>query len=102
MILLSTIRHWECPNCHATDTTKEPKPHTRFHSCPKMGGLTAPMIPAGTTAKITSHEREDYVGKDIVRLNDDGRPVMSITTEREEGQDVVVFAPTATATGEVR
>ena len=101
-VLLSTIRHWECPNCHFTDTTNEPRPHTRFHECPKMGGLTAPMIPAGTKAKITAHERDDYVGKDIVRLNDDGRPVMSITTEREEGQDVVVFAPTATATGEVR
>ena len=67
--------------------------------CPKMAFLTAPMVPAGTKAKVTRHERDDYVGRDIVRLDGDGRPVMSITTEREEGQDVVVFAPTATGFG---
>jgi hypothetical protein len=48
------------------------------------------------TAKVTAHEREDYIGTDQVRLTA-GRPVMSVTTERDDGRDVVVFAPTATA-----
>jgi hypothetical protein len=96
-VMIETVRHWYCPNCLLEDTTTDPRPHSRFHTCPKMGNLTAPMLPAGTKAKVTAHERDDYVGNDIVRLNDDGRPVMSITTEREDGQDVVVFAPTATA-----
>lgn len=98
-VSVQAVHGWYCPNCRKEDVTTEPRPHSRFHPCPKMGGLIAPMLPAGTKAKVTAHEREDYVGSEIVRLNDDGRPVMSITTEREEGQDVVVFAPTATASG---
>ena len=94
-VMLATIRRWYCPNCRAEDVTTESRPHTRMHTCPKMRGLTAPMIPVGTKAKITAHEREDYVGQEHVRLDEAGRPVMSITTEREDGQDVVVFAPTA-------
>ena len=98
-VMLQTVRRWYCPNCGKEDVTTEPRPHTRMHICPKMAFLTAPLLPAGTKAKVTRHEREDYVGDEKVRLDADGRPVMSITTEREEGQDVVVFAPTATASG---
>lgn len=93
-VLLSTVRHWYCPNCRAEDTTTEARPHSRFHACPKLG-LTAPMVEVGTRAKVTAHEREDYVGNEVVTTNEAGRPVMSIVTEREHGQDVAVFAPAA-------
>lgn len=99
--LLNTIRHWTCPNCGATATTNEPRPHTKFHTCPKLRFLTAPMVPAGTKAKVVAHEREDYVGSELVQTDEAGRPVMSITTERDDGQDAVVFAPTATARGAI-
>lgn len=97
--LVGTIRHWTCPNCGLAATTNEARPHTKFHTCPKLRGLTAPMVPAGTKAKVTAHEREDYVGQELVQTDEAGRPVMSITTERDDGLDAVVFAPTASARG---
>lgn len=97
-VLLTPERRWECPLCPAQDVTREAKPHVRFHACPAMGGMTVPMTPAGVRAKVTRTEREDYIGNELVRLDADGRPVMSISTEREDGTtDTVVFAPTAQA-----
>lgn len=97
--LLNPAHHWYCPNCRKEDVTHEPRPHSRFHACPRIGGLTMPMVPAGTRAKVELHERQDYVGKELVRLHE-GRPVMSAVTTRDDGQDVAVFAPTATARGD--
>jgi hypothetical protein len=54
------------------------------------------MVPAGTRAKVYAREREDYIGGELVQLHE-GRPVMSVITERDEGQDCAVFAPTAVA-----
>jgi hypothetical protein len=97
-LMLATIRRWNCPNCHKEDVTTDPRPHTRFHICPALRGLTAPMLPAGTKAKVTAIEREDYVGTEHVQLDPErGRPVMSIVTTRDEGQDAIVFAPTVRA-----
>ena len=53
------------------------------------------MVPAGTKAKVTAVEREDYIGDEIA-----GR-VMAVKTERPDGSnDVAVFAPTATLKAE--
>jgi hypothetical protein len=57
------------------------------------------MLPFGTKGKVEVHEREDYIGKGGVRLDENGRPVMNIVTTRDEGQDCMVFAPTATFHG---
>jgi hypothetical protein len=99
MELKAPVRQWECPNCGLTDVTREHEPHTRMHACPKMGGLTAPMVLAGTKCKIEAKEREDYIGNENVTYNEDGRPVMAIETTREDGNDVVVFAPCAESDG---
>ncbi len=96
-MIIEAIHDWYCPKCGKTDQTKEARPHTRFHTCPKLGMLTAPLLPAGTKAKVIANERQDYVGGDEVRLDANGRPIMSITTERDDGTDAVVFAPTARA-----
>lgn len=94
-VLLRPEHRWECPNCDLQEVTYDQQPHTRFHRCPGLlGGMTAPMVPAGTKAKVTAHEREDYIGDELVQLHN-GRPVMSVITEREDGQDCAVFAPTA-------
>jgi hypothetical protein len=55
------------------------------------------MVPEGTRCKVEAIEREDYVGSEQVQTDANGRPVMSIVTTRDTGQDTVVFAPTATA-----
>ncbi len=97
-VVLSTERLWECPNCATVDRTTEARPHARFHTCAGLRGLTAPMIPAGTKAKVEARDRDDYVGRDIVPVDGNGRPIMSVVTTHDDGSnDVVVFAPTATA-----
>jgi hypothetical protein len=89
---------WYCPNCKATSRTTNKGPHTRYHTCPSNGMLSAPMVPVGTKAKVEAHEREDYEGKDSGRvfLDVNGRPIMNIETTRDDGTDLIVFAPTAT------
>lgn len=97
--LLRPEQRWSCPNCNQETVTHEAKPHTRFHACRGLRGLVAPMIPAGTKARVYLREREDYVGADLVQRDPQlGRPVMSVVTERPDGSnDAVVFAPTAHA-----
>lgn len=96
--MLTTERRWYCPNCGKQEVTREARPHTRFHICPKLRGLTAPLLPVGTRAKVEVREREDYVGQEHVQLDpEQGRPVMSVVTTRDDGQDTIVFAPMATA-----
>lgn len=94
--LLVRERRWSCPNCTQTDVTREPRPHTRFHTCAGLRGLTAPFVEAGTRVKVEARDRDDYVGGDMVTTDGDGRPVMSVVTTRDDGEDVAVMAPCAT------
>jgi hypothetical protein len=91
--LLHRDQFWECPNCPAVDKTNDPRANP-FHRCRGLAGLTAPLVPAGTKCQVTAHEREDYVGREIVPLHE-GRPIAQVRIEREDGEDCVVFAPTA-------
>jgi len=100
-VLISTIRDWYCPNCGLTDRTNEPRPHSRFHTCPKLGMLSAPMLPSTTKAKVEMNERQDYQGGEILTMDVNNRPVMSIVTTRDNGTDALVFAPLATVRGGV-
>ena len=103
--IIERVVDWYCPNCGATDQTRGKvanTPHTRFHTCPRLRYLTAPMYHVGVKAKVTLNEREDYVTQngrvEMVQLDPERRrPVMSVTTERDEGTDAIVFAPTAYA-----
>lgn len=88
---------WECPNCDQTDVTREAQPHSRMHTCPGARGMTVPYVPAGTKAKVVLREREDYVGRELVQTDQDGRPVMSAVITRDDGEDAVIYAPCATA-----
>ncbi|GAB3156244.1 hypothetical protein GCM10027258_62380 [Amycolatopsis stemonae] len=95
-LLAPPERRWACPSCDATAVTREARPHTEMHQCTGLRGLIAPMVPAGVRAEHRLREREDYIGDELVQLHE-GRPVMNVTTVRDEGQDVTVFAPTARA-----
>lgn len=93
-ILRPPVQLWECPNCDVTDRTTGQT--NRFHNCPGLAGLLAPMVPAGSRARVVANEREDYIGREDVQYDADGRPIMSVTTHRPDGSsDVVAFAPTA-------
>lgn len=94
---LQPEHRWECPNCDLKEVTHEAEPHTRFHACPGLKGLTAPMVAAGTKCKVEAKEREDYVGTEDVTYDGDNRPIMAVETTREDGNDVAVLAPCASA-----
>jgi hypothetical protein len=96
-LLAAPVRRWECPNCDLQQVTRETLPHSRFHNCAGLAGLSAPMVPAGTRCKVEAVEREDYIGAELVQTDGNGRPVMAIVTTRDEGQDCTVLAPCATA-----
>lgn len=93
-------KRWECPNCNLTDITREAAPHTRFHVCGGLKGLTAPMVPAGEDCRVQAKIREDYVGKEVVQYDDDNVPIMAVETERADGStDLAVLAPSVDSTG---
>lgn len=97
VILQPPEQHWVCPNCTLTQVTHLAEPHTRFHSCAGLKGLTAPMIPEGVNCKVEANEREDYLGTDLPQYDGDGVPMMSVTTTRDDGTDCTVLAPTVRA-----
>lgn len=99
--ILNNEQRWECPNCDLKDVTHEAQPHTRFHACRGLKGLTAPFVPAGTRCKVEAKEREDYIGSEEVTYDGDNRPIMRVETTREDGSDVAVFAPLARSDGGV-
>lgn len=95
--LLTTVTAWACPNCPVTEITHGPVPN-RFHTCAGLHMLTAPLVPAGTRCKVEAMVREDYAGREQgLRYDQDRRPIMSVVTTRDDGQDTAVFAPAATA-----
>jgi hypothetical protein len=85
---------WSCPNCTATARTRGGEAN-RFHTCAGLAGLLAPMVVDGVRCEVRAVVREDYVGCEDVRYDGGGRPVTAVITEREDGQDCAVYAPTA-------
>jgi len=71
-----------------------------MHACGGMAGLTIALVPAGQRCKVEAVEREDYIGRESVQSNGEGRPVMAVVTTRDDGQDCTVFAPIAQGTRE--
>ena len=97
--LLSRVEDWRCPNCPRTERTRGlPANAQRFHPCPGLKGLTAPMVRAHLKAKVEAVERGDWAGEELVQTApEDGRPYMGVKTTRDDGTDMAVFAATATA-----
>lgn len=100
------VHRWECAHCNARDVTREVEPHTRFHTCPGLGNISAPMIEESKrgTVHVRKVMREDYEGADAGRTqkDDDGAPVMAIETVHDDGHtDLAVLATVVGATGEV-
>lgn len=92
-MILTAEQHWVCPNCPAQAVTVG-QPN-RFHNCPGLAGLLAPLVLEGVRCKVVAEMREDYVGREDVRLDAEGRAVMAVRTVRDDGEDLAVFAPTA-------
>jgi hypothetical protein len=87
---------WVCPNgCSTTDVTERADVHQQLHPCRAMGGLTVPLVEQGMRVKVSVHEREDFLGDEVVTTDENGRPIMAVSIIRDDGEDRVVFAPLA-------
>lgn len=96
--LLKAEHRWTCPNCTMTAQTYLPPGAvaSKFHACAGLKGITAPMVPAGTRAKVEAVERGDYTNGEQLTYDGEGRPVMAVEVTRDDGTDRAVFAPLAT------
>ena len=95
MVFLSPERHLSCPNCEATGISRDPNPARQvFHQCPGLKGLTAPLVEG--QCKVETVDRGDYENGDRAMRDGEGRVVMAVKTTRDDGEDALVFAPTAT------
>ena len=96
--LLHAIQDWYCPNCWTTDRTAPlPPGSSRYHNCPGLHDLSAPLIRAEVRAKVEAEEREDYLNGETQATGSDGRPYMAIRTTRADGDDLAVNAGLAHA-----
>lgn len=96
-VLLTGHIDWVCPNCPTQVTTPLLVPN-RYHTCPGLHDLVAPLVRAGTDCKVEALPREDYLRGEIQRTGSDGRPYGGVRTVRADGSnDLAMFAPVAQA-----
>lgn len=96
--LLESWQDWECPNCHTTERTRAlPPGASRFHNCPALHDLSAPLVRAGTDCKVVAEERADYLNGEVQATGSDGKPYMAVRTVRDDGEDLAVNAGLAQA-----
>jgi hypothetical protein len=92
-LLRVPLQDWYCPNCGTAERTPAlPPGSSRFHTCPGLHNLTAPLVRAGVSAKVEAELRADYLNGEIQALGDDGRPYMAVRTTRNDGDDLLVNA----------
>ena len=92
-VLITAIEDWRCPNCLVTDRTLGLPPNAaRMHTCAGLHMLTAPLIRAGISCKVTAEERADYLRGEIQRTGDDGKPYMAVRTTYDDHDDLAVNA----------
>jgi hypothetical protein len=96
--LLTAMVDWCCPNCRITAASPPLPPGTRkFHACPGLHGLTAPLVEAGVRCQVTAEERQEYLGREIQAMGDDGRAYMAVRTTYDDHADLAVNAGLAQA-----
>ena len=86
-----SFAEWCCPNCDLTNMTQGPVT-ALWHTCPGLHNLIAPLVPAGQRCEVVAEERQDYLGKEVQRHGDDGKPYMAVRTRRDDGEDLAVNA----------
>jgi hypothetical protein len=98
--LLTGHATWDCPNCPTSVTTPLLMPN-RYHICPGLGGLLAPLVRTGADCKVVALPREDYLNGEIQRTDEHGRPYGGVAVIRADGSnDLHMFAPLALASAE--
>lgn len=106
VILQPHNRRWACPSCNVTAVSREiVKPGevvSKLHRCAGQKGLLVPFVEVvGVDLAKHSHvhrivERGDWAGTEQGLMTDaDGKVVMAVQTEREDGYDTHVFPAAA-------
>lgn len=97
-LLTPPSEDWYCPNCGIAERVPAlPPGASRFHVCPRLHMLTAPLVRADRHAKVEAEERADYLNGEIQATGDDGRPYMAVRTTYDDHDDVAVNAGLAQA-----
>jgi hypothetical protein len=102
-ILRQAFEEWYCPNgCYCAEVLPAMPPGaTRYHNCPRLHQLSAPLVRAGTDCEVVAVEREDYLNGDQQAMGDDGRAYMSVITKYADGRNDLA-ANAGLAHGELR
>jgi hypothetical protein len=95
--LIDAWQDWACPACQLTERTRPlPPDAARFHTCPGLHMLTAPLVRAGTDCTLIAIERQDSLNGEIQATGDDGLPYMAVSTVYADGHnDLLVNAGAA-------
>lgn len=92
-ILSSPNKNWYCPECSRQHITKVSEPHTPLHQCASLRGAWVPFVEEGIKARFRVNYREDYLRTDTATVDGEGKPIQSINTQRDDGEDCTIFAP---------
>jgi hypothetical protein len=103
VLLRVPFEEWYCPNgCYCTETIPAlPPGATRYHNCPRLHQLSAPLVRVGTDCTVEAVEREDYLNGDQQATGDDGKAYMSVITKYPDGRQDLAANP-GLAHGELR
>lgn len=97
-LLLPPFEDWYCPNCGLAERIAGLPPNaTRYHTCPRLHMLTAPLIRANMYAKVEAEERGDYLNGEMQATGDDGKAYMAVRTTYDDHDDLAVNAALARA-----
>jgi hypothetical protein len=95
-LLRQPFEDWYCPNCGISERVEAlPPDSSRYHTCPGLHMLTAPLVRANVYAKVEAEERADYLNGETQETGDNGKPYMAVRVTRDDGDDLMVNAPTA-------
>lgn len=98
-LLRVPFEDWYCPNCGISERVAAlPPGSSRYHTCPQLHMLSAPLLRANVYAKVEAEERTDYLRGEIQATGDDGKPYMAVRTTRDDGDDLLVNAGLARGT----
>lgn len=96
-VVVQMDTYWQCNSCGMQHIEKaRAEVTTPMHACRGLAGAWVPFVPAGSDARLRVEERQDYIGKDIPFTDANGRVLMAVYTQREDGEDCHILAPTTT------
>jgi hypothetical protein len=70
-----------------------PPNSSRYHACPKLHGLNAPLVRVGTDCKVEAEERQDYINHEVQAMGDDGKNYMAVRTTHADGWEDLTVNP---------